>query len=203
MSPHASCSSLLGACCCLQEGSKILFVPGPSDPGPASVLPRPPLPTYFTEKLAEEIPGAWQPHHTADAWGGPTHSSAVDSAEMMPLVVVVRGNLQQQSMPRTTWHPGTGVLPQQCGKMHAAAVPDATARWAHVALSISALRGELCEVCKKRGLHAACMRNCLLMHLGSSGNKSGAFPQATTRRRSPSGSFRLRCCSSRIWRLCH
>lgn len=48
---------------CLQEGSKILFVPGPNDPGPASVLPRPPLPTYFTEKLAEEIPGVWLLSH--------------------------------------------------------------------------------------------------------------------------------------------
>lgn len=42
----------------MQEECKILFVPGPNDPGPSSVLPRPPLPTYFTEKLAEEIPGA-------------------------------------------------------------------------------------------------------------------------------------------------
>lgn len=42
----------------MQEDSKILFVPGPNDPGPSSVLPRPPLPTYLTERLAEEMPGA-------------------------------------------------------------------------------------------------------------------------------------------------
>lgn len=33
----------------------MLFVPGPNDPGPAAVLPRPPLPSYFTETLAEEV----------------------------------------------------------------------------------------------------------------------------------------------------
>jgi len=42
-------------CAHAQEGSKILFVPGPNDPGPAAVLPRPPLSSYFTEKLAEEV----------------------------------------------------------------------------------------------------------------------------------------------------
>ncbi len=41
-----------------QADSKVLFVPGPGDPGPAGVLPRPPLPAYFTEKLAEECPCA-------------------------------------------------------------------------------------------------------------------------------------------------
>lgn len=43
---------------CAQDDSKILFVPGPNDPGPSPVLPRPPLPTYLTERLAEEMPGA-------------------------------------------------------------------------------------------------------------------------------------------------
>ena len=38
-----------------QEASKLVFVPGPGDPGAGDVLPRPPLPTYFTEKLAEEV----------------------------------------------------------------------------------------------------------------------------------------------------
>ena len=41
-----------------QASSKFVFVPGPLDPGPGDVLPRPPLPSYFTEKLAEEMPSA-------------------------------------------------------------------------------------------------------------------------------------------------
>lgn len=41
-----------------QAGSKFVFVPGPLDPGAAEILPRPPLPAYFTEKLAEEMPSA-------------------------------------------------------------------------------------------------------------------------------------------------
>ncbi len=31
-------------------------MPGPGDPGPADVLPRPPLPAFFTARLTEECP---------------------------------------------------------------------------------------------------------------------------------------------------
>ena len=41
-----------------QEGSKFLFVPGPGDPGPADVLPRPALPAYFTSELRQLLPTA-------------------------------------------------------------------------------------------------------------------------------------------------
>lgn len=41
-----------------QAGTRFVFVPGQRDPGAAEVLPRPPLPPYFTEKLLEEIPSA-------------------------------------------------------------------------------------------------------------------------------------------------
>lgn len=43
---------------CLQEESKFIFVPGPGDPGPGSVLPRPALPAYFTADLRQLLPTA-------------------------------------------------------------------------------------------------------------------------------------------------
>ena len=43
---------------CLQEESKFIFVPGPGDPGPANVLPRPALPAYFTADLRQLLPTA-------------------------------------------------------------------------------------------------------------------------------------------------
>ncbi|KAL3133858.1 hypothetical protein ABBQ32_008325 [Trebouxia sp. C0010 RCD-2024] len=42
----------------LQEESKFIFVPGPGDPGPANVLPRPALPAYFTADLRQLLPTA-------------------------------------------------------------------------------------------------------------------------------------------------
>ena len=41
-----------------QEHSKLVFVPGPNDPGPAAVFPRPPLPALLTQKLREMLPNA-------------------------------------------------------------------------------------------------------------------------------------------------
>lgn len=35
-----------------------MFVPGPGDPGPGAVLPRPPLPEAVTKRLREVVPGA-------------------------------------------------------------------------------------------------------------------------------------------------
>lgn len=43
---------------CVQEESKFIFVPGPTDPGPANVLPRPALPAYFTSELRQLLPTA-------------------------------------------------------------------------------------------------------------------------------------------------
>ena len=40
------------------EASKFVFVPGPNDPGAASVLPRPPLPVAFTRRLRAVLPTA-------------------------------------------------------------------------------------------------------------------------------------------------
>lgn len=42
----------------LQEESKFIFVPGPGDPGPSDVLPRPALPAYFTSELRQLLPTA-------------------------------------------------------------------------------------------------------------------------------------------------
>lgn len=38
--------------------SRFLFVPGPNDPGPGSVYPRPPLPSHLTEGLRRKVPSA-------------------------------------------------------------------------------------------------------------------------------------------------
>ena len=42
----------------LIKSCHFLFVPGPTDPGPGSILPRPPLPTGVTATIAERIPTA-------------------------------------------------------------------------------------------------------------------------------------------------
>ncbi len=41
-----------------QDESKFIFVPGPGDPGPGNVLPRPALPAYFTSDLRQLLPTA-------------------------------------------------------------------------------------------------------------------------------------------------
>jgi DNA polymerase epsilon subunit 2 len=38
--------------------SQFLFIPGPSDPGPGNILPRPPLPSVITRGLADQVPSA-------------------------------------------------------------------------------------------------------------------------------------------------
>ncbi|MBA0806578.1 hypothetical protein Gohar_022450, partial [Gossypium harknessii] len=42
----------------LKEQSKFLFIPGPSDIGPSTVLPRCALPKYLTEELQKHVPNA-------------------------------------------------------------------------------------------------------------------------------------------------
>ncbi|XP_050234575.1 DNA polymerase epsilon subunit B [Mercurialis annua] len=42
----------------LKEQSRFLFIPGPDDAGPSTVLPRCPLPKYLTEELQKHIPNA-------------------------------------------------------------------------------------------------------------------------------------------------
>lgn len=42
----------------LVKDSKFIFVPGPTDPGAGSVLPRPPLPMAFTRRLRAVLPTA-------------------------------------------------------------------------------------------------------------------------------------------------
>lgn len=42
----------------LQEHSKFLFIPGPDDAGPSTVLPRCALPKYLTEELQMHVPNA-------------------------------------------------------------------------------------------------------------------------------------------------
>ena len=51
-------SSSLSVQFCLQAESKFVFVPGPGDPGPGNVLPRPALPAYFTSDLRQLLPTA-------------------------------------------------------------------------------------------------------------------------------------------------
>ncbi|KAF3438371.1 hypothetical protein FNV43_RR21133 [Rhamnella rubrinervis] len=42
----------------LKEHSRFLFIPGPDDAGPSTVLPRCALPKYFTEELQNHVPNA-------------------------------------------------------------------------------------------------------------------------------------------------
>ncbi|PIK60348.1 putative DNA polymerase epsilon subunit 2 [Apostichopus japonicus] len=42
----------------LAENSKFVFVPGPQDPGPASILPRPPIPACITDYITQRVPSA-------------------------------------------------------------------------------------------------------------------------------------------------
>lgn len=40
----------------LVENSRFMFVPGPQDPGPGNILPRPPISKYLTEEIRENVP---------------------------------------------------------------------------------------------------------------------------------------------------
>ncbi|XP_020781748.2 DNA polymerase epsilon subunit 2 [Boleophthalmus pectinirostris] len=40
----------------IHSGSRFVFVPGPEDPGPASILPRPPLADHITEEFQQRVP---------------------------------------------------------------------------------------------------------------------------------------------------
>lgn len=42
----------------IAESSQFLFIPGPGDPGPAEVLPRPALPKHFSDEVSRSLPGA-------------------------------------------------------------------------------------------------------------------------------------------------
>eukprot|EP00249_Psilotum_nudum_P007247 c20426_g1_i1 orf=272-1837(+) len=42
----------------IKEGSKLVFIPGPEDPGPANILPRPALPKFFTNEVIKHLPNA-------------------------------------------------------------------------------------------------------------------------------------------------
>ena len=42
----------------IKDGSQFLLVPGPGDPGPPNVLPRPALPQYFTKEIIKHVPNA-------------------------------------------------------------------------------------------------------------------------------------------------
>ncbi|ERN11104.1 hypothetical protein AMTR_s00024p00151000 [Amborella trichopoda] len=42
----------------LKEGSRFLFIPGPEDAGPSTVLPRCALPKYLTDELLNHVPNA-------------------------------------------------------------------------------------------------------------------------------------------------
>jgi DNA polymerase epsilon subunit 2 len=41
-----------------EGGCKFIFVPGPLDPGPGNILPRPHLPNFVTERFVRRIPNA-------------------------------------------------------------------------------------------------------------------------------------------------
>lgn len=49
---------MIGAHERLKEHSRFMFIPGPEDAGPSTVLPRCPLPKYLTEELQKHIPNA-------------------------------------------------------------------------------------------------------------------------------------------------
>lgn len=49
---------MIGARRRLRDHSRFLFIPGPDDAGPSTVLPRSALPKYITEELQKHIPNA-------------------------------------------------------------------------------------------------------------------------------------------------
>ncbi|CAL9687055.1 unnamed protein product [Knipowitschia caucasica] len=54
-----SLKSLADAICAhpsIHSGSRFVFVPGPEDPGPGSILPRPPLADHITQEFRERVP---------------------------------------------------------------------------------------------------------------------------------------------------
>ncbi|XP_042960648.1 DNA polymerase epsilon subunit B isoform X1 [Carya illinoinensis] len=57
-SQFAKLGQLIGAHPRLKEHSRFLFIPGPDDAGPSTVLPRCALPKYLTEELQKHIPNA-------------------------------------------------------------------------------------------------------------------------------------------------
>ncbi|CAM6105733.1 unnamed protein product [Calypogeia fissa] len=50
--------SMISDCPRIKQSSRFLFIPGPEDVGSANVLPRPPLPKYFTDEILKYIPNA-------------------------------------------------------------------------------------------------------------------------------------------------
>ncbi|GAQ80362.1 DNA polymerase epsilon subunit B2 [Klebsormidium nitens] len=42
----------------VRDATQFVFVPGPGDPGPANVVPRPPLPKFFTNEISSLLPNA-------------------------------------------------------------------------------------------------------------------------------------------------
>ncbi|CAK9863769.1 unnamed protein product [Sphagnum jensenii] len=42
----------------IKDASRFLFIPGPGDPGPANVLPRPALPKFFTDEILKHLPNS-------------------------------------------------------------------------------------------------------------------------------------------------
>ena len=51
-----SLASLISEFPSLLENSRFVFVPGPQDPGPGNILPRPPLPSVLIKIVSEKIP---------------------------------------------------------------------------------------------------------------------------------------------------
>ncbi|KAK1287173.1 hypothetical protein QJS10_CPB19g01620 [Acorus calamus] len=49
---------MIGSHARLKEHSRFLFIPGPDDAGPSTVLPRCALPKYLTEELQKHVPNA-------------------------------------------------------------------------------------------------------------------------------------------------
>ena len=49
-------SNLIAEFPSLLESSRFVFVPGPQDPGPGSILPRPPIPQSISEATREKVP---------------------------------------------------------------------------------------------------------------------------------------------------
>ncbi|KAL8240096.1 hypothetical protein R6Q59_013451 [Mikania micrantha] len=57
-SSFAKLGKMIGSHQRLKEQSRFLFIPGPDDAGPSTVLPRCALPKYITEELQKHIPNA-------------------------------------------------------------------------------------------------------------------------------------------------
>ncbi|XP_046995901.1 DNA polymerase epsilon subunit 2 isoform X1 [Schistocerca americana] len=88
----------------LTANSKFIFIPGPVDPAFASILPRPPLPTFVTEELKKKLPSAI------------FSTSPCRIQYCTQEIVVIREDLVTKMCRNTIYFPTSGDIPQHFAK---------------------------------------------------------------------------------------